>query len=236
MSETPRRPYFLDPAMGAVAPAPVTVRAAAFGASQAPSVRPLFTPGNLEPSPDLAPLEPLDLSLETAVDVSIPEASADFVNEPPADVSPVTPRAPAAADFAPLAAAVARLEARTEELIERTTQDALDLAVEIARRILRTELARPEALLPVVREAASMLATAEPLMLRLHPEDLALWETAGSAQALGAGSTVVKLISDETLTRGDCVVEDGSGVRVESRLDARLDRVRAALGGEGEAP
>lgn len=235
--QTPRRPYFLDPSLdGGRASEAHVVRPAAFTHGNAPSIRPLFSNSVLEPLTEFAPLEPLDPGFDEAPLEPAPLVfeSVTHEDEPPEtpvmDLTPVGLPPEAAAR---LEQAIARIDAMAAELREQAALDALDLGLELARRILKSELtARPEAIIPSLRDAVARLAGSSSLTVRLHPDDAAMLGQSDTAARLGVPGSVVRVVADESLERGDCLADDGLGVRVEATVAARLARVREALGEE----
>ncbi|MCD6351689.1 MAG: hypothetical protein J7M26_06185 [Armatimonadetes bacterium] len=107
-----------------------------------------------------------------------------------------------------------------EELRERLAQQVAPLAIEIAERILRSTLAeKPEVVVEMARAALSSLADDGQVRLVVSPEDedlLSQHKTALLA-ALPPGAELT-IVSEETLGRGDLVVQGAAG-----ELDARID-------------
>ncbi|MEO8003670.1 MAG: flagellar assembly protein FliH [Betaproteobacteria bacterium] len=130
-----------------------------------------------------------------------------------------------AANFTALAVALAR---EVGELDQAIGQQVLDVALEVARQMLRTVLAtRHELVLPVVQEAIrSLPVLGEDRRLRLHPQDATLVrELAGEALRASAWN----IVEDPTIARGGCVVSSSHG-EVDATLDARWRRIVGALG------
>ena len=113
-------------------------------------------------------------------------------------------------------------------LEEKTGQALLDLALDIARQVLRTRLAGdPEVILPVVREVLHMSPGASaPLRLWLHPLDLDLVKLHLADELRGAPW---RLFADESITRGGCRAETSFG-DIDATLQTRWRRVAASLG------
>ena len=120
------------------------------------------------------------------------------------------------------------------ELDEGVVEAVSDLAVLIARHLVRRELRlNPGEVVGVVRETMRHLPVApRAARIRLHPEDAELVQ---QAFALGDDSRSWRLEPDPLMTRGGCIVEtDVSRIdaSVESRLAAIASRM---LGGDRES-
>jgi flagellar assembly protein FliH len=130
-----------------------------------------------------------------------------------------------------LAAVVTAFSSETEELDQRLAQQVLDVALDVARQMLRGALeVRPELVLPVIQEAIrSLTVLGEEWRLHLHPQDAALArELAGESLTVASGWT---LVEDAAVTRGGCVVSTSHG-EVDATLDARWRRIVGSLGRE----
>jgi flagellar assembly protein FliH len=131
----------------------------------------------------------------------------------------------AASRYAQLAQA---LEDSFAGLQQSMAQEVLQLACDIARQVVRQEVAsNPRAVLPVVREALSMLVNeSRPVTVRLHPGDWAVLEQP-LRQEFGAGR--IQWQADAAVQPGDCLVES-AGMTIDGTLDKRWRRAIAALG------
>lgn len=107
-------------------------------------------------------------------------------------------------------------------------QGALELACEIARQVLRQELAtNPNALLPVVREAVGMLAAdSKAAVVRLNPLDV---EVFGDVLKAEFPSLALTLVPDGSVTRSGCLVE-AAGTVIDGTLERRWHKAVASLG------
>ena len=128
--------------------------------------------------------------------------------------------------FGPLLSAVEqlllRLTRERDEWISAWENRAVELAGDLAERIVGRELAhRPELAAGMLREALSLAAGLPQTALRVHPDDLQLLQS-DSAEA--AGPPRCKLIPDPSLARGGCIIELESG-----RIDARVATQRSRL-------
>ncbi len=101
-------------------------------------------------------------------------------------------------------------------------------ATQLARQIVRSELATaPELVAQVAQEAIdTLLLSARHITLRVHPDDHA-FVAQGAADVLAARGA--RLLSDAALTRGGVLVESDIGV-IDASLEARWRRASASLG------
>jgi flagellar assembly protein FliH len=135
-------------------------------------------------------------------------------------------QAKALAEAQRLAAAAGRLEAALARLEETVADELLSLAVELAREVVRQEIAaRPETLLAVVREALSQLPH-QHVAIYLNPEDASLLRSYLGDQLAHAGH---RIHEDFKLARGDCVLEAG-GSQLDATVAMRWRRVLDSLG------
>lgn len=127
-----------------------------------------------------------------------------------------------------LAEAVQALQQRLAASEQHLARQVLDLAAELARQIVRRELAtQPDAVLPVVHEALALLgADHKPATVRLHPQDL---EVVGPTLRTHYADLPIAWVADPQLARGGCLVEAG-GTVVDGQLPARWRRALAQLG------
>jgi len=125
-----------------------------------------------------------------------------------------------------LAAAAARLDTALDTLEAQIAEDVLALTVELARGVIRQEIAaRPEILLAVVRQALAQLPH-QHAAIYLHPDDASLLRSFQGDQLAHAGH---RIHEDARLQRGDCVLEAG-GSQVDGSLATRWRRVLENLG------
>jgi flagellar assembly protein FliH len=118
------------------------------------------------------------------------------------------------------------LEQRMEELNQTVADELLALAIEVARQVVRHEVAaKPELLLGVVREALEQLPLLH-AVIHLNPEDAALIRLRAGDQLSHAGH---RINEDTKLKRGDVLIEAG-GSHLDATLATRWRRVVEALG------
>lgn len=124
---------------------------------------------------------------------------------------------------------VDKCDSSLQALEQNMASEVLQLACDIARQVVRQELAcKPEALLPVVREALDMLVTeGRPVSVRLNPADWEVLDAPLRAEHGAAGK--LQWSADATVAAGDVRVESGGAV-IDGGLDSRWRRAVAALG------
>jgi flagellar assembly protein FliH len=125
-----------------------------------------------------------------------------------------------------------------EQLDETVEQQLAQLAMLVARQLVRRELkTEPEQVIAVVREALAALPVAvRNVRLALHPDDAALIR---DVMSVGEGQQQLQLVEDPVQTRGGCrVFTDTSQIdaSVEARLNALIAHVMGGQrSGDGEA-
>jgi flagellar biosynthesis/type III secretory pathway protein FliH len=143
-------------------------------------------------------------------------------------------RSEALAQLAPsIATAVAALSAvRTLEAdaSDRVERQAVDLALEVAERVVAgTIAASPERLFDIVRGALRTIIERERVTLLVHPEDLDLMRD-GVAEVTGAlgGIEHLEVQEERRVGRGGAIVRTSLG-EVDARIETKLERVRSAI-------
>ena len=115
--------------------------------------------------------------------------------------------------------------AQADETIAR---DVLDLALRLARGMVRTGFdVRPELILSVVRDAIDQLPVLQqPALLTLHPQDAELVRQ-GMAEELAKGGW--RIVENTSIARGGCRVETATN-QIDAQAAARWNRLTHALG------
>jgi flagellar assembly protein FliH len=104
----------------------------------------------------------------------------------------------------------------------------LELACELARQVLRHELAtNPNALQPVIREALGTLTVdSKAAAVRMNPLDI---EVFADLLRQEFSNLSLNLVADGSITRGGCLVES-AGTVVDGTLERRWQKAVASLG------
>lgn len=125
----------------------------------------------------------------------------------------------------------ARLESarmQLEAAEQMAAQGVLEIACELARQVLRHEIAsNPNVLMPVIREALGLLfADSRVVQIKLNPLDLDVLQGLVREEFPNLNIT---LLADPSITKGGCLIECG-GTVVDARLEKRWSRAVAQLG------
>jgi flagellar assembly protein FliH len=125
------------------------------------------------------------------------------------------------------------LRAEVAEAVER---DAIELAVELAEKILATTLeVRPELIIEVVRGALHRLGDRRRVIVTVNPENLETVRRAiGELPAQGNGIEHCEVVSDELVGVGGAVVRSLEG-EVDAGVQTQLERAREAIESSLEA-
>lgn len=121
-----------------------------------------------------------------------------------------------------------QIESQAKQLEDELAPRVLDLAIDLARHVLRSEISiKPDHILDLVREATQSLPLpASHPKLKLHPEDAALVreQLGDELEPLGW-----KILQDSSLQRGDCLIET-SHSEVDAKLSSRWHHLMLSLG------
>lgn len=126
-----------------------------------------------------------------------------------------------------------KLGAPLAEVDDQVLEELVQLAVAVARHMVRRELkADPGQVVAIVREALEQLPVASTdVRLHLHPQDAALIR---ESLPLKDGETRWQIVESPVLSRGGCRVETGIS-QIDATVETRFAAIVAALmGGERE--
>jgi flagellar assembly protein FliH len=111
---------------------------------------------------------------------------------------------------------------------ESIAADVLELALHLAKNMVRTAFdVRPELILPVVREAVDYLPTLQqPALLVLNPEDALIVRGSIGHELEKNGWRIVE---DGNVARGGCRIDTASN-QIDAQIASRWQRLAHALG------
>lgn len=115
-------------------------------------------------------------------------------------------------------------------LLESAEKEILQIAVAVARRILRQEFSHnPEHLLGAIRAVLQKMGQIESLVIRLHPHDLErLRKERNKVVELIGNVQWFRLEPDASLLQGECLVESNDQI-VDLRIDSQLSVIEEEL-------
>lgn len=113
---------------------------------------------------------------------------------------------------------------------EMMAQEIMDLALDIARQMVRSALeADPVLVLAVIREAIQSLPqTYQHPSLALHPQDAQLVR---EMLAQDYPAEAWRIVEDPQMERGGCRVETGA-TEIDAKMESRWQRIVSALGSD----
>jgi flagellar assembly protein FliH len=121
-----------------------------------------------------------------------------------------------------------------EDIDEQVETELVNLALTVARQLVRRELRiDPSQVIAIVREAVGLLpASARDVRVHLHPEDAAVVR---ERLAAPAGERAWTIVEDPVTTRGGCRVTTDTAL-IDARLETRMQAViNEVLGDERSA-
>lgn len=127
-----------------------------------------------------------------------------------------------------LVSVIDNLKAALNDLDQDLAEDVLGFAVEVARQVVSSSLQiRPDALLPVIREAMSALPIHHTtVMIHISPDDADLVRDHFGEQIQHAGWRVIE---DKNIQPGGCYLRAGSS-EVDATVHSRWRRALEAIG------
>lgn len=178
-------------------------------------------------TPERPPALHTDEELTRALQDAAQGAEARVRDEMERLVAELEARTAAAADALLRAAAEAR--AARADLLRGAAAEAVELALAVARRVVRHEIATdPEAVLPLVRELLQRVAAGNEVVLRLSPRDHATVAARLAELPEGSGLGEIRVRVDGAISPGGCIVETPAG-SFDGTVETQLERIEEAL-------
>ncbi len=117
-----------------------------------------------------------------------------------------------------------------QQMIQQTESQIVQLALTIAKRILRREVSLDQDLtVAMARVALDRLGEHSGATIRMNPEDYALTTSSGQDQL---ESDQVTIVADDGIDRGGCRIESAFGF-VDASVDAQFEEIeKAVMAGE----
>lgn len=120
------------------------------------------------------------------------------------------------------------MRAQLDEWKQKMERQSVELAFEIAGKVISQELAtRPDVVADMVKEAVQQLTDITRLTIRVHPDDLELIRAAAKKwQHDGDISTQADIKPDSSLQRGDSLIESDRGI-TDARVSSQIARLKS---------
>lgn len=117
-----------------------------------------------------------------------------------------------------------------DSFLQSMEKDLLALAVDIARKIIHTEIdAKNEAFLMLVQNALNHMKSEGAITLRLSPDDYGWYgEAAGRFLNPAHSTSVIHVVEDPMLLKGSCILES-DGEAINAGIETQLSSARQAL-------
>lgn len=124
---------------------------------------------------------------------------------------------------------VSQLTAQRDEWLANWESNAVRLCVAVGEKLVRTRIqVRPDAATEMISEALRLAAGNPHVAVRIHPDDLAAFgEQADDVIRTLAACSDIKVVPQEDIARGGCLIETRQGV-----IDARLETMAARIAEE----
>ncbi len=117
-----------------------------------------------------------------------------------------------------------------KKLFTECETEAVQLCMSIARKVIQREISiQEDSVVYIVKEALKAAVTNGRIRIRLNPDDMGIIKEHGrELKRYTQGFSGVALDGDETLARGGCIIETGSG-EVDATIEGLLDEVQGIL-------
>ncbi len=110
---------------------------------------------------------------------------------------------------------------------ETLERGIVDMAMQIAEAVIGREITDHEYVADNVRRSLQLCGREGPMDVKVHPDEVSCIEEATAAGLL-TWPRGADLVADASVSRGGCVIDAG-GARLDSQVEAAMDRIRAAL-------
>ncbi|MBI1842467.1 MAG: hypothetical protein HYR88_16640 [Verrucomicrobia bacterium] len=121
------------------------------------------------------------------------------------------------------------LQGAVTQVVLQSEALLVDLAMELATKLVSSMPIAPELVAANVKEALAQVEEAAEVTVQIHPEDAALMEQIGWEQAQdGHGLRSIRIVKDSRIERGGCVVQTAFGV-VDNQRSTKVRQLQEAI-------
>jgi flagellar assembly protein FliH len=123
-------------------------------------------------------------------------------------------------------------EAERAAIINSTEREIVELALEIAKRVVAAELRlNPEVVVAIAKEALVLVRDRPHILVQVHPDDLETCKQARQQlEVLVPDGAALRILPDIRIERGGCVINTGQGV-VDATFGSRWAAVIESMKG-----
>ncbi|WP_409273974.1 FliH/SctL family protein [Neobacillus sp. SCS-31] len=117
-----------------------------------------------------------------------------------------------------------------EELIREAEPFVLELAIDIAKKVLQQELKTdPDTLIGLIKQTLADVYETDSVSIGVAPEDFPfVQKQRKQLLAVDNGQVEVKIFPDYSVEQGGCIIRTSSG-SIDARLDMQLSEIKKAL-------
>ncbi len=102
------------------------------------------------------------------------------------------------------------------------------LALQIAEKIVKHEIQNKSSILDSLRESIKKVIGANEVVIKLHPDDLAMLNNEGHSSIIDRQFNKIKFEISDKITPGGCMIETDLG-NVDARIESQLDEISRKL-------
>jgi flagellar assembly protein FliH len=125
---------------------------------------------------------------------------------------------------------LASLRAAVPQVVRQSETAVIQLALEVARKLVGDLPVSVEMVEAAVRSALAQVEESSEFHVYLHADDLALLQKCNSPVLLpGPGNEAVRFQASAEVTRGGCLVQTRFGV-IDARRETKLELIQQSLG------
>lgn len=128
---------------------------------------------------------------------------------------------------------IAAIQAERANMWKQTEKDIVAFAVEMAQKIIKTEVQQnPKVIGDVIRHALRRVVSKERIRIRINPLDIeAVRAQREDLLLVLDGAEHLDIIDDRRVQQGGCLIETTAG-NIDAKIDTQLERVVSALEAE----
>ncbi len=118
-----------------------------------------------------------------------------------------------------------------ETVLESVVDDIAPIAVEIAERIIKTEVAcDDELIMGIVNDTLQKVSRkTKSILIKIHPEDVSLVKENLKANPIPNMDAEIMVMDDPVVDRGSCIVETNSGL-IDASFSTRIEILKKLFG------